>query len=547
MKMRILAASLCLLLALTACGQQENTAEPETEPVQTPEYAFTAPDTAYDLDSAEEIVFSESETKVTVSKAGTYRVSGRCADGQLYVAAGKDGEVTLILDGLDLTSSTAPLVVEQAARVTVVLADGSENKLADGSGYELSVDGSTVDGVIFSKADLVLTGSGSLTVTGNAAHGIVSKDTLEITGGSYDITAVKSGVDGKDCLMIADAKITVTSGTDGLKSSNEEDPDLGYVYVRSGEITIDAGDNGVQAALALTVDGGSITVLGSEEALEGATVTVNGGDLHLTARDDGINGAGAPDSSTGGNGMAADSTAGVEIHDGYVWIDAEGDGVDSNGSLTMTGGVLLVNGPTNSGNGALDYASDAVITGGVVMAVGSSGMAASFGPNSTQGVIATALEPQSGVWTLALCGEDGQVLAAFTPSKSYSHLVVSAPGIEDGGTYTICTGTLTGGDENGYAAEGTLADAAVLAEITMDGLNYGGMGGMFGGKGGGGRGGDFGGFGRVFQGGEKPEMPEDGERPEGPGGDQRRENGELPEMPGDGEMPLPEDPNIKGA
>ena len=122
MKMRILAASLCLLLTLTACGQQENTAEPETEPVQTPEYAFTEPDTAYDLDSAEEIVFSESETKVTVSKAGTYRVSGRCADGQLYVAAGKDGEVTLILDGLDLTSSTAPLVVEQAARVTVVLA-----------------------------------------------------------------------------------------------------------------------------------------------------------------------------------------------------------------------------------------------------------------------------------------------------------------------------------------------------------------------------------------------------------------------------------------
>lgn len=188
-----------------------------------------------------------------------------------------------------------------------------------------------------------------------------------------------------------------------------------------------------------------------------------------------------------------------------------------------------------------------VITGGVVMAVGSSGMAASFGPNSTQGVIATALEPQSGGRTLALCGEDGQVLAAFTPAKAYSHLVVSAPGIEDGGTYIICTGTLTGGDENGYAAEGTLADAAVLAEITMDGLNYGGMGGMFGGKGGGGRGGDFGGFGRDFQGGEKPEMPEDGERPEGPGGDQRRENGELPEMPGDGEMPLPEDPNIKGA
>lgn len=509
MKRRCLTVTLCLLLALTACGQQEVQAEPPASPVEMPEYEITAPAAEYDLDSAEEIVFSAAGTQVTISRAGTYRISGRCSDGQLWVSAGKDDEVTLILDGLDLASSTAPLVVEQAELVTLVLADGSENALADGSGYDLSVDGSTVDAAVFSKADLVLTGSGSLTVTGNSAHGIVSKDTLEITGGSYDITAVKTGIDGKDCLKVADASLNITAGTDGMKSSNDADPDMGYVYIQSGTMRIAAGDDGIHAERALVIEDGNVTVSNSEEGLEGSTVTIYGGKIDVTSRDDAINGAGAPSGAVAGP-MAADNTAAVEIHGGYILLNAEGDGVDSNGSLTMTGGVLLVNGPVNGGNGALDYASDAVITGGVVLAVGSSGMAASFGQNSTQGVIAIDLEPQSGGRTLALCGDDGQVLAAFTPVKSYSHLVVSAPGIEDGGVYTVCTGTLTGGDENGYAESGTLTDAAVLTEITMDGLNYGGMGGMFGGKGGGGRGGDMG---RGFQGGEKPEWPETGEGP----------------------------------
>lgn len=530
MKRMIFAWTLCLVLLLAACSQ--DAAVPETDAAGVQESA------------ALDAVFSETGvtapqgtsaqgTKLTVTSGGTYRLSGLCSDGQIYVAAGKNDQVTLVLDGLDLRSSTSPLVVEQAGLVTLLLEEGTENALSDGTDYNMTVDGSKVDGVVFSKADLVLTGAGSLTVTGNHAHGIVSKDTLEITGGVYQITTVKSGVDGKDYLKVDGAVINIVSGTDGLKSSNDQDTDLGYVLIQSGEITIDAGDNGVQAERALTVEGGSITVLGSEEALEGATVTINGGTLKLTSRDDGINGAGAPDSAV--SGMASDPTAMVEINGGYIVIDAEGDGVDSNGDLTMTGGILLVNGPTHNDDGALDYAGEAVISGGVVMAVGSSGMAVSFGQSSTQGVIAVNLPQQSGGQTLALCGEDSQILAAFTPTKSYSHLVVSAPAIAAGSTYTVCTGSLDGGDENGYAAGGVLDSAEILATVTMDGLNYGS--GSFSG----GPGGFHGGMKGERPGGELPEMPELPIDGKGPGGRGDVELPVVPDIPAGSERPeLPE-------
>ncbi len=526
MKRSILFLTLCLLLLLSACDSGAAASESEAGEISDAVFSETGVTAPWGT--------SAEGTKLTVASGGTYRLSGACADGQIYVAAGKHDRVTLILSGLDLTSSSSPLVVEQAGLVTLILEDGTENALTDGADYDLTVDGSHVDGVIFSKADLVLTGGGSVTVTGRYAHGIVSKDALEITGGTYRITAAKSGMDGQDYLKVAEAALDIVSGTDGLKSSNEKDVDLGYVRIVSGSITIDAGDNGIQAERALTVEDGAITVLSSEEDLEGATVTVNGGTLNLTARDDGINGAGAPDSAV--SGMAADPTASVEINGGCIVINAEGDGVDSNGNLTMTDGILLVSGPTNDGDGALDYAGEAMISGGVVMAVGSGGMAASFGQNSTQGVIAVGLQRQSGGQTLALCEEDGQVLAAFTPAKTYSHLVVSVPEITDGETYTVCIGTLDGVDENGYAREGDLNGGMVLATVTMDGLNYGG--GMFGVPGGfpGGKG--------ERPGGEPPEQPIDG-----PG---RPDDAELPVVPnppdlpeggsGGGKMPGPPDP-----
>ncbi len=270
--------------------------------------------------------------------------------------------------------------------------------------------------------------------------------------------------------------------------------------VTGGTYHLSAGDDAVHADLALVIDGGLFQVLESYEGIEAKTIDVNGGELYIKASDDGFNASGG----TGANRdpMAAEEGVYFTISGGTVFVDADGDGLDSNGDFTVTGGKVYVAGPTNSGNGALDYGGNAVVTGGTVIAAGASGMAESFGQNSTQGVIMVDTGNQSAGTAVTLTDENGSVLAEYTVDKAFSNVVITCPDITDGGTYTITAGTYS-------------------ETITMDGLLYGGKSGngMFGG----GMPGGFGG-GRA-DGGKKPENRPDmgGGLPEG--------MGQPPQMP----------------
>ena len=198
---------------------------------------------------------------------------------------------------------------------------------------------------------------------------------------------------------------------------------------------------------------------------------------------------------------------------GTLLVDAGGDGLDSNGSLTVSGGVVLVSGPTSSGNGALDAESTPVITGGVVLAAGSSGMAVNFGGGSTQASWLASTGSQSAGTSLTLTDDTGAVLAHWTPAKAYQCAVVSTPAMVQGGSYTLLTGAAADGtDEHGYAAGGSVSGGGTAAQTTLTTLNQSDIQGMGGGMRGGG-------------------MPgADGTRPERPFG----ENGENAENGGKG-------------
>ena len=183
-------------------------------------------------------------------------------DGQIVVETDNEEVVQLILDGVDIRSSTnAPIYIKEADKVVIILAEDSENYISDGTDYvfEDPVE-EEPNAAIFSKGDLTIHGSGSLTVNGNYMDGITSKDGLIIASGTLIVKAVDDGIRGKDYLVVEDGNITVNAGGDGLKSDNEEEAARGYILVENGIINITAGGDGINAQTDVMVTEGSFTI-----------------------------------------------------------------------------------------------------------------------------------------------------------------------------------------------------------------------------------------------------------------------------------------------
>jgi len=606
-RMNSLMAMLIIAFAVTGCGSQEGAAEMVgADSVLARigvEYSSEDLDGTWEEDEATRITLqgstyiidgagAQAEGKIlTISEAGTYVLSGTLTDGQIQVAAGEEDTVRLVLNGASLTSAdNAALYSIESEKTILTLAEGSVNTISDGSTHDIILDTDEPDAAIYSKSDLTINGSGSLSVTGNYKNGIVSKDDLVITGGDISVSAINDGIKGKDSIAIKSGTFTLKVNGDGLQASNDEDGDKGWIsldggvfdikagqdgiqaetqlqmegaeinvtsgsgntnavqsdatgeavsakglkagsgiladggsysidssddavhsngdiVINAGEFEILAGDDGIHADASFMMNGGTLEIKKSYEGLEASSITVNEGTLQLTASDDGFNAAGGNDGSSidgraGENAFEADAAVFIEINGGDINVDAAGDGIDSNGDLRITGGTIYVNGPTNNGNGAMDYNGECVLSGGTLGIAGSGGMAQAPGENSTQNsVLVYYTTLQSGGTLVTLIDEGGEEVFSFEPSKEYQSIVISTPDLKTGSTYTLLSG-------------GTELTSITLSQVTTtisdDGSAYaGGQGGM----GGQGHGGEK----RTPPSGEAGAPPEGKVRPEGEG------------------------------
>ncbi len=238
-----------------------------------------------------------TDTTAVISGEGTYILSGTLDDGMIVVNAGEQDKVQLVLDGASICSGTsAALYILEADKVFLTLADGTDNELSNGGSF-VAVDENNIDGAVFSKQDLTLNGEGSLTVVSQAGHGIVCKDDLVFTSGTYTIEAGSHGLDANDSVRVANAEISIQAGEDGIHAEDSDEEQTGFFYMASGTLEIEAGDDGIHAADTLTVADGAIRITESYEGLEALHLEIAGGEISLVAEDDGLNAAGGTDAS----------------------------------------------------------------------------------------------------------------------------------------------------------------------------------------------------------------------------------------------------------
>ena len=576
------------LLLLTSCSQgttNTDSSNPisEISTVELPEdisradisnmdFSFTDRDKNENSTNGKILAPEEVDGEYLITKEGIYTLSGEINNKTVHIKAQDTDKIQLILDGVTMSNDLSPAIyVESADKVFITLNENTQNEIS----VSANMQDETLDGAIFSRADLTVNGNGKLKINAQYKHGIVSKDDLVIVDSTITVTSKNVSLSGKDCVKILNATLNLQAGSDGIRSDNDEDASRGYVYIESGEINITSANDGIQAETAvkiqngefnivsgngsggkitdstesykgvkavsdvlihngnfnidslddaihsnnticieggqfnlkssddgihadadLAISSGEIVISKSYEGLESSRIFISGGNIDITASDDGLNAAGGNDASAENNPQGQDGqppknnfgkpqggfgkdffdngVGEIYISGGYLLVNASGDGIDSNGSFNLSGGVVLVSGPTNNGNGSFDYGKSAKVTGGILLATGSSGMAQGFSEAENQGAILVNVGNQSAKTPIALCGKDGNAIVAFTPVKAYQTLVVTAPEIKQNESYKILTGAnAENTDSNGFAHNTKITGGQTVLEITMTELIYG--------------------------------------------------------------------------
>ena len=575
-----LVVSVAVALMLAACGTTDGTADNDTASVagaftttqtdsgtnisQSEAVAVTTEDNAGTHEDAADYVYDESDvveitlgeaisatsgsvsvdgTTATITAAGTYNIEGTLSDGQLIVDAGDGAVVQLILDNADITNTDgAAIAVMSAQTAVVILADGSSNSLTDGAVYVLAEGEDEPNAALYSKADLTITGTGSLAVSGNYNDGIASKDGLVIDSGDITVVAVDDAIRGKDYVVINGGDIDITAGGDGIKSDNDEDPDRGYIVISDGAIDVTSADDGVQAAtdalitggelaitagasgvsddaravqgdvmvvvsggtinadatddaihsnstvtidggdltlasgddaihgdLFVTINGGSIVITESFEGIESEIITINDGFIDITSNDDGLNVADGSAAETNTVTAAArpgggPGGGGEVVGDFYIYINGgttvititsdlaeQGDGIDANGHVEMSGGVVVVSGPTDTRNSAVDYSGGSfVATGGMFIGTNINGRnSEGVGVGSSQASLyVTSSSVIEAGTVIHVQATDGESLVTFQPGNDFDVIVFTSPDLVAGDSYEVYVGGSVSGDSS---------------------------------------------------------------------------------------------------
>lgn len=551
-----------------------------------------------------------SGTTVSITKAGVYELSGSSSDCRIEINAGKNDEITLVLNNAELTSKSGSVIDCEKAKTLVLYSnDGTKNTLSDSENYTFSAEDTEPDAAVFTRSDLIFNGGGELTVNGNYGDAVKSKDALVIYNGTVTVNAADDGITGKDSVTVCGGAVNVTSYGDGIKSTNDTDEGRGYIAIAGGEISVTSETDGIQAETDLTVTGGKITVISggedadkevtaqdspwdfdghdghggwgghsgwggqggqggsssdtvsrkgikaggditisggefdirsaddsihsnadvtvssgtltlssgddgihadgalvikdgtinvvrSYEGLEGKSIEISGGTISVTATDDGINAAGGDNGGFFGFGEASDEYY-ITISGGDITVNAGGDGIDSNGTIAQSGGSLTIFGPTNSGNGAIDYERSYTLSGGTLIALGAMGMAETPSALSQPCISVNASASAGSV--IEVRDGNSAVISVTTPKNAQS-LIFSSEAFKVGTDYSV------------YVDGGLVTTVTAVEGVAGNGgSGNGGFGGGGGRPGGGGgrpdR--DHGAFGGGFGGGFGGEMPDD--------------------------------------
>lgn len=353
----------------------------------------------------------EGGNTVVIKRGGHYLIEGTLQNGQIYVDTDDNEPVLLELCGVDISNpSEAVIYVEKAEHTTILLAVGTENTIQCG----------TKEGAaIYAEDDLLLAGEGSLRVLSGLNNGIQSKAAMQIDGGTIEVTAANNGIKGKDSVTIS-----------------------------GGSLLIEAGDRGVQAKYEMEITGGELKIA-AKEGLEANQVLIEGGMMDITAEDDGINANGGADKQKKNPSKdVVEDMPNLTIRGGIIYIDAEGDGIDSNGNLFIEGGELVIDGPTEDDDGPLDFGKEnegiCTIKGGTVLAIGSSGMAETFGEGSEQCSFRCILDtPYEAGSEIVITDAAGKELYRHTAAKKGASVVFSSPELVLGETYSLHVGEQT--------------------------------------------------------------------------------------------------------
>lgn len=371
----------------------------------------------------------ELSEPLTITRSGTYHLTGNLTDGLVTIDAGTN-DVRLLLDNVSISNSTGPAVACFSADTLAIELVG-ENTLSDGKSYNSSYD-VDVNGAIYSKVDTVFQGSGTLKLTANYQDAIVGKDDIKIKSGDYIINSADDAIRGKDSVYILGGNFEIHSNADGIKTTNETDLDKGFVLIKGGNIEISAGDDGIKASRELRIDAGTINISKSFEGIEGNVVVINGGDIRISSNDDGVNAGNS--SST----AKVDTSCVLSINGGNLYVNSSGDGVDSNGYIYFNGGTVIIDGPTNNGNGPLDSGAGITMNGGKVIAVGSNGMPETLGNTSSVNNISVFFQQRNSAGvSIEIKNSVGDTLLSHVAAKSFSYLAAGSSEFELGEAYTI--------------------------------------------------------------------------------------------------------------
>ncbi len=452
-----------------------------------------------------------AKTIILLAEGTTNTVS----DGSSYVADSSDTET----DGEDLPNA-AVFVKDDLT----ILGEGTLNVKGNARNGITSKDTLIITGgnINITSANHGLTGKdnlhvsgGTLSITsgGDGMRSTYSDETdndkghVYIEGGTVNITSTKDGIQSEKNLTINGGTVNITSGSGenasedvsrkGLKSGyaiaigggevNITSPDDGIhsndtLTVSGGKVNIKAGDDGIHADSSMTISDGTVTISEAYEGLEAETVTISGGTLDITSTDDGINCAGGDDNSgfggmdgnmkfggRGGGMNDVSDTAALTVSGGTVYVNAQGDGLDSNGSMDISGGTIVVNGTTQGGNGIIDHGGKMTVTGGTIVGAGTSDMLEMPDDASTEYTMVALFDNSQAAGTLVyVTDSSGKVIAAMSPEKNFGCFILTSPSLKSGETYNIYLGgTVTGESTHGYCSNGAVDGGTLFTSFTL--------------------------------------------------------------------------------